>query len=192
MICINHTEISRNAYSRRLKKMRKDSGFTLLELMVAIAIVAIAASIAVPNMISWPAKHRMSGAAREIYSAMQYTRLMAVKEKMPVAINFNVATDTFTVFTDEVSTNGTQDAGETLLKTGTMPADVDMFSAFFVGGNTFTGFDARGLPMQGGGGTLTGNVRLNNTNQNLFRRVRLRVSGSPVIESSVDGNIPWQ
>ncbi len=176
--------------------MRKNSGFTLLELMVAIAIVAIAASIAVPNMISWPAKHRMSGAAREIYSAMQYARLRAVKEKMPVAINFNVATDTFTVFTDEqtIPPDGTWDegAGETLLKTGTMPADVDMFSAFFVGGNTFTGFDARGLPRQGGGGTLTGNVRLNNTNQNLFRRVRLRVSGSPVIESSVDGNIPWQ
>ena len=172
--------------------MRKESGFTLLELMVTIGIIAIMASIAIPNMMPWPAKHRMSGAAREIYSAMQYARFRAVKDKMPIAINFNAANDTFTVFTDEISNNGTQDAGETLLKTGTMPADVDMFNAVFAGGNTFTGFDARGLLIQAGGTSLLGNVRLNNTNRNLYRRVRLRISGNPVIESSADGGASWQ
>ena len=161
--------------------MRKDSGFTLLELMVAIAIVAIAASIAVPNMISWPAKHRMSGAAREIYSAMQYARLMAVKEMMPIAVNFNVGTDTYTVFSDEVATNGTLDAGETVLKTGTMPADVDMFSASFTGGVPYAGFDARGLPIQYFPGTGGGSVDLQNIPSNLSEKITLRVSGSPVI-----------
>jgi len=176
--------------------MRKDSGFSLLELMVVIAILAIMASIAIPNMISWPAKHRMSGAAREIYSAMQYARLRAVKEKMPVAIYFDVADDTFTVFTPVLPidmlevTNGIEDAGETFLKTGTMPVDVDMNNPLF-GGETATVFDARGLPIQVLGNSLIGDVRLNNTNRNLFRRVRLRVSGSPVIESSADGGAPW-
>ena len=181
--------------------MGKDSGFTLFELMVTIAIVALLASIAIPNMIPWPAKNRMGGAAREIYSAMQLARLRAVKEKANVVINFNTAgfgaTDTYTVFIDDGSGTGTakdnvQTGTEPTIKTGQMPFDVDMLFPVFPGGVTFTGFDARGLLIQNGGATLIGNVPLNNTNRNLYRRVRLRTSGIPVIEKSADGGAPWE
>ncbi len=180
--------------------MRKDTGFTLMEMMVVIAIIAIAASIAIPSMITWPAKHRMGGATREIYSAMQYAKLRAVKEKANVVIEFDTtgsgATDTYNVYIDDGRGAGggakdnIQNGTEPTIKSGQMPADVDLSNAIFVGGNTFTGFDARGLPIQAGG-SLTGDVRLSNPNRNLYRRVRLRVSGNPVIETSVDGNDPW-
>lgn len=179
--------------------MRKDMGFTLLELMVVIAIIAIAAGIAIPSMITWPAKHRIGGATREIYSAIQYAKLRAVKEKANVVIAFSDtgsgATDTYTVFIDDGSGGGTakdntQNGTEPAIKTGQMPTDVDMSNALF-NGNAFTGFDARGLPIFSGGNYLIGNVRLSITNRNLFRRVRLGFSGIPVIESSVNGNPPW-
>ena len=156
--------------------MRKDSGFTILELMVVIAILAIMAGIAIPNMIPWPAKHRMSAAAREIYSAMQYTRLRAVKEKANIVITFNSAgsgaTDTYSVFIDDGRGGGTakdniQDGTEPTIKNGQMPVDVDMSNPLF-GGVTFTAFDARGLPIQVGGNSLIGDVRLNNPNQNRY------------------------
>ena len=180
--------------------MRKDSGFTLIELIVVIAVIAIVASIAIPNMIPWPAKHRMSGAARGIYSVMQYTRLSAVKEKANVVIIFDTTgfgeTDTYAVFIDDGRGGGTardniQNGTEPTIKSGQMPVDVDMSNALF-NGNTFTGFDARGLPIQAGGTSLIGAVRLSNPNRNLYRRVRLRVSGNPVIERSADGNSPWE
>jgi len=180
--------------------MRKDSGFTLLELIVVIAVIAIVASIAIPNMIPWLAKHRMSGAARGIYSVMQYTRLSAVKEKANVVISFDTTgfgeTDTYAVFIDDGRGGGTardnsQNGTEPTIKSGQMPVDVDMSNALF-NGNTFTGFDARGFRFKPGGTFLIGSVRLSNPNRNLYRRVRLRVSGNPVIERSADGNSPWE
>lgn len=180
--------------------MRKNSGFTLFELMVVIAVIAIGASIAIPNMIPWPAKNRMSGAGREIYSAMQYTRLRAVKEKANVVINFDTTgfgeTDTYAVFIDDGRGGGTardniQNGSEPTIRGGQMPVDVDMSNALFAG-NTFTGFDPKGLPIQAGGASLIGDVRLSNPRRNLYRRVRLRVSGNPVIERSADGNPPWE
>ena len=180
--------------------MQKESGFTIMELIVVIAILAIMAGIAIPNMIPWPAKHRMSGAARNIYSALQYARLRAVKEKANIVITFDAsgsgATDTYSVYIDDGrgggnAKNNILDGAEPIINSGQMPVDVDMNNPLF-GGNTFTAFDARGLPIQVGGNSLIGDVRLNNPNRNLFRRVRLRISGNPIIERSADGNPPWE
>ena len=80
--------------------MKKNSGFTLMEMMIVIAIIGITAAIAIPNVISYLPKHRLNGGARDVYSAMQYARLKAVKERTPVSINFNPGANSFTVFDD--------------------------------------------------------------------------------------------
>ena len=166
--------------------MKKNSGFTLMEMMVVIAIIGITAAIAIPNVISYLPKHRLNGGARDVYSAMQYARLMAVKEKTPVSINFNLGTDSFTVF-DDANTNGTIDGGDTVLKTGNMPPDVDMTNATqFTGLVTWCGFNTRGLPV--GSPPIIGSVQLQSTSQNLLlKSIRLRMSGSVVIRTSTDG-----
>jgi len=152
--------------------------------MVTIGIIAIIAGIAIPNVISYLPKHRLNGGARDVYSAMQYARLKAVKEKTPVSINFNPGTDSFTVF-DDSNGNGTIDGGDTVLKTGNMPPDVNMTNATqFTGLVTWCGFNARGLPVQ----SIIGIVQLQSTSQNLLlKRIRLRISGSVVIRTSTDG-----
>ncbi len=168
--------------------MKKNSGFTLMEVMVTIGIIAIMSAIAIPNYISWLPKHRMSGATRDVYSAMQYARMRAVKEKTRVTISFSIGTDDYTVFIDDgrgggIANNNIADGTETV-KTGQMPVDVDLFNAAF-GAASRSSFNSRGLPVQ------IGNVELRNVPRQLYRRVVLRISGNPVIRTSTDGGATW-
>ena len=48
------------------KIMRKESGFTLIELMVTIAIVLIMSSIVVPSILSWLPKQRLRTAVTDL------------------------------------------------------------------------------------------------------------------------------
>jgi len=167
---------------REMILMKKNSGFTLMEVMVTVGIIAIVSAIAIPSVISYLPKHRMSGGTRDIYSAMQYARMRAVKEKTHVVISFNVGTDSYTVFIDDgrgggTANNNIAEPTETL-KTGQMPVGVDMLpSTSFSGGVPRTRFNARGLPNGTGGSVDLQSLQ----DATLFRQVVLRISGNPVI-----------
>ena len=63
-----------------MSSVRARRGFTLIELMVTVSMVAIVAAIAVPSYREFIINRRTAGAARDIYNALQYTRMSAIKE----------------------------------------------------------------------------------------------------------------
>jgi len=77
--------------------VRKDAGFTLLELAVTIAIIAIASAIAIPNMIGWIPKYRLQNAASDLRGELQATRMRAIRENREFAIFFSTATGDYRV-----------------------------------------------------------------------------------------------
>jgi type IV fimbrial biogenesis protein FimT len=131
--------------------MRKKSGFTLFELLTVIAIIAIISAIAIPNFIGWLPKYRLGSAARNLLSAMQFARLMAVKENVNVLVNFDPGNNNYRVFADYDNDND-QDAGEPTIRRGKMPGGISITDTNFT--DDLLKFNSRGLAA-GSGGTIS-------------------------------------
>ena len=74
-----------------LLSMRKDKGFTLIEMMVVIAIMAIVSAIAIPNFYSYAAGMKLRSASRDLYSTLQNTRMKAIRQNTRWAVEFTAS-----------------------------------------------------------------------------------------------------
>lgn len=68
------------------KSTRNNLGFSLLELMVVVAIVGIGLAIAVPNLTEFVRNARASNATNDLYAELSLVRTEAIKQKRPVSI----------------------------------------------------------------------------------------------------------
>lgn len=78
------------------------AGFTLIELMITLSIVAIMMGIGAPALFSALPGIRVSGAARQILSDLRLARTTAVEKGTPVVVKFHVgATGTYILALDD-------------------------------------------------------------------------------------------
>ncbi len=129
--------------------------------MVTIAIIAIVLSIAVPSFIGWLPKYRLGSAAREVLSAIEFTRLTAVRQYADAQIQFNVGAASYTA-----------SVGGQTIKGGNMPAGVSISGVTFSGTNVQ--FNRQGFPDEGGSVTLSSNAGT--------RVINVKVSGNARIQ----------
>lgn len=157
--------------------MNSRKGFTLVELMVVIAIMSILTAIAVPSIGPWLANHRLSASARDIYSMMQLARLRAVKENSNVFFSFNSAG--YTAFVDNGAGGGTandsiQNGAEPTLYNGSFGDN-----GITYGGATVPAlwFNSRGFPSAQMGTTITISNQLGAQKQIFLSQVgRVRIN----------------
>lgn len=71
------------------KSIKSVNGFTLVELMVTLAVAAILASIALPSMTSFFDKKRVIETAEELYGNMQQARMESISRFKRVYVKFN-------------------------------------------------------------------------------------------------------
>lgn len=148
-----------------MSKKKSVSGFTLLEVMIVVAIIGVMAGIAVPSFIGWIPDYRIRSATRDIVSALQEMKMRAVAENSNTVIIFDLSKHSYETFVDDGGAAGTGTAddyvhngSEVILRDIALPLGVEFVSSTF---NSSTapysfGFNSRGLPSKGAtGGTIT-------------------------------------
>ena len=71
-----------------IRRRVRTTGFTIIELLVAVAIAAILIALAAPSFAEFLAKRRVEGTTSELVTDMQFARSEAVSRNAPVRITF--------------------------------------------------------------------------------------------------------
>jgi len=170
--------------------MKREQGFTLLELMVTIIILCVLLGLAIPGFSRWIPNYRLRGAARDIYSNLQLAKMTAVKDRASCGVLFDVAGSRYLVVNSGTnrtweSTSGSRAGDDVVLKTvnfseyGSGVAYGPGSATGGVGGEnvdnnvTLPGdgvvFDSRGMILSPtGAGSTGGYVYLQNNKNNAF------------------------
>lgn len=69
--------------------MKTHKGFTLIELMVVIAILGVIAAISTPNIVRALPKYRLQRAARDLTTRIRLARSMAIKSGSDITIQID-------------------------------------------------------------------------------------------------------
>lgn len=89
MLDYNPYGLSRfNRPCRPVRRPAGGAGLSLVEVMVVVAILAIAGAAAVPNLIDWRHGLRLRAAVNEVRSDLATARARAVKENTQVTVQF--------------------------------------------------------------------------------------------------------
>ena len=65
----------------------RQGGFTLIEMMIVVAIVGVTSAIAVPSYIDWHARYQLRQAATEIQNQLSVARISAMSRNSVVNVS---------------------------------------------------------------------------------------------------------
>ncbi len=168
------------------EKRLTDSGFTLIELMIVLVVMAIVIGVAVPAISQYRDHHQFSGAVIDVLSSLRRARMTAVELNRNVIFEVDVAAGRYQAFVDDGAGipgnagNSSLDAGEQLIVSAVLPRGVEVTSADF-GGDNFIRFSGRGFPLDGDNEAVGGTIDLVG-NLGTTRSVVLILSGHARIQ----------
>jgi prepilin-type N-terminal cleavage/methylation domain-containing protein len=142
-----------------MKYRTASNGYSLVELLVVVAIILLVAGLAVPNLTQLVANYKLDAAGRSISSLMQVARIRAVKSNQAYYVSFDTTQTPNLAFVDSTPGAAAFTQGDPAMplalnftfQTNNMP-NHEQLDAYLGGAavafklGTPVGFNARGLP----------------------------------------------
>lgn len=152
-------------------------GFSLVELMIVIAIFAVLAAIAIPNIIRYRENTQLRSSATELLGTFRKAQFHAVKNNQNTTLDIvSGATGTVTV---------KDSGGNTLFVYRVHPGSkIDNKFA-----NT-PGYTPQGLPINGVLGSIE--VLPDGSNSKIAYKVALSMAGHTKLQTSTNGGTTWK
>ncbi|MEO0248946.1 MAG: GspH/FimT family pseudopilin [candidate division WOR-3 bacterium] len=72
-------------------------GLTLVEVLVAVVILGIAAAVAAPNLSMWLERYTLRNAGRQLVSDLQLAKMKAVSQGLQHRVSFDVAGKSYVI-----------------------------------------------------------------------------------------------
>lgn len=147
--------------------MHRESGFTMMELIIVIALLVVVSAVSIPGFIDYLPNYRLKAASQDLYSNFQRAKLKAVEQNTNTAVSFSSTGYVIFVDADE---DFVQDGGETQVLQITwtdyksVSVDSNTFDASAASSEPCIAFQPNGIPADNSGGLANGSVTLENTN----------------------------
>jgi type IV fimbrial biogenesis protein FimT len=186
-----------------MKNKVGQKGFTLVEMMIVVAIVGIICAVGTTLLLNYLPNMRLKSASRDIFSALLQAKTEAVQRGTNVTLRFNpplapyapadarIPLNSYVIFIDNGAGGGVADdeiinGTEPILVAATpLPAGISLDPAISGRGTNFASdavvFTSRGIPINAfNGGLGSGTVRLRTTdsNGNTVRQRTITVSSA--------------
>lgn len=106
----------------RRKCPRKITGYSLIEMMVTLAVGLILVSVALPTMISAIQSYRLNSASQQIANLIELTRYTAIRRNAVMSMHM-APNNGSTIFYVDLNGNGSLDPNEPMV---VLPADMQL------------------------------------------------------------------
>lgn len=144
--------------------MLKQRGFTLIEMLVSVALIGILSAVVLPGFQTFLSGQRLNAASNNAYTAMQFAKAAAIQQNASMTVLFNKGTGQWCVFNrlDEPDST-TCNMSSNTLETGVirkfvdpLPPDIQIASVPNDAAQITYSSLGRVIPNPDGSATLTG------------------------------------
>ncbi len=95
---LDHSRMNKPSCYHNQQQLRR--GFSLVELLIVMAVLAAVAGFVLPSMRGPLDKSRLTGAAKEVQASLAKSRSLAIRESSVVSFRYEIAGDRFIIQRD--------------------------------------------------------------------------------------------